>query len=116
MTLSVELYEDRGIKMVFIAADDGASGAEYPYKNAEDIGKNIAFYLSNYYPDVVANPTLGTTIRVTDIQWDADDEEDVKHLPTAMFVPAWMDDEEIGNYITEMTGFCHKGFVVETDD
>ena len=35
-------------KMVFISAGDGASGAEYPYETAEDIGKAITTYLSNY--------------------------------------------------------------------
>lgn len=55
MEFTVELFvsEKTGAKMVFIAAD-GASGAEYPYETAEDIGKAIASYLSNYYPEEVA--------------------------------------------------------------
>lgn len=57
MEFTVELFvsEKTGAKMVFIAAE-GASGAEYPYETAEDIGKAIASYLSNYYPEAVVTP------------------------------------------------------------
>jgi len=58
MLISVELYKENGDKMCFIAADDGASGAEYPYKTADDIGKNVATYLDCYYPGYVENPDL----------------------------------------------------------
>lgn len=40
-------------KMVYVSAGDGASGAEYPYETAEDIGKAITTYLSDYYPEAV---------------------------------------------------------------
>jgi len=55
MEFTVELFvsEKTGAKMVFVAAE-GASGAEYPYETAADIGNAIAAYLSNYYPEKVA--------------------------------------------------------------
>lgn len=57
MEFTVELFvsEKTGAKMIFIAAE-GASGAEYPYETAKDIGNAIASYLSNYYPEEVATP------------------------------------------------------------
>lgn len=57
MEFTVELCvsETTGAKMIFIAAE-GASGAEYPYETAADIGNAIAAYLSNYYPEEVATP------------------------------------------------------------
>lgn len=56
--------------------------------------------------------------KVTDIKWDADDEEDVKDLSTTMMVPvpSGMDKEEaedfIADYITDKTGFTHGGFKI----
>lgn len=62
MEFTAELFvsEKTGAKMVFVAAD-GASGAEYPYETAEDIGNAIASYLSNYYPEEVATAGQGKT-------------------------------------------------------
>ena len=56
--------------------------------------------------------------KVTDIKWDADDEEDVKDLSTTMMVPvpSGIDKEEaedfISDYITDKTGFTHGGFKI----
>ena len=36
-------------KMVYIAANDGSSGAEYPYETAEDIGRALQTYIETYY-------------------------------------------------------------------
>lgn len=54
MEFTIELFVSKktGAKMIFIAAD-GASGAEYPYETAEDIGSAIASYLSNYYQEEI---------------------------------------------------------------
>jgi len=65
------------------------------------------------------------TVKVTDIQWDADDMDDIKHalkvgdLRRDMIVPipADLDDEEVDEYIsdfiTDKTGWTHKGFNIE---
>ena len=54
MELTIEIYTDKtGTKKVYIAANDGASGAEYPYNDAKDIGRTVASYLENYYPDII---------------------------------------------------------------
>ena len=52
-----------------------------------------------------------------DIEWDTDDldPEDLD-LPNEIEIPPGMTDEdEISDYISDMTGFCHKGFCLDSD-
>ena len=52
--------------------------------------------------------------KATHIQWDVDELEDLELLPTEIDIPDDMTDmEEISDYITDQTGFCHNGFIVE---
>lgn len=52
--------------------------------------------------------------KATHIQWDVDELEDLELLPTEIDIPDGMTDmEEISDYITDQTGFCHNGFIVE---
>ena len=54
-------------------------------------------------------------MRAVRIQWDCDGDKAVFHgLPSEMDVPAGMTDpDEISDYLTETTGFCHFGFELE---
>lgn len=47
-----------------------------------------------------------------DIGWDTDGNADVLHdLPKEILIPNGMvDDEEISDYLSDQTGFCHSGF------
>ena len=50
-------------------------------------------------------------MKAINIIWDVDFEEDLENLPTEIDIPNGMKDEdEISDYITDETGFCHKGF------
>lgn len=50
----------------------------------------------------------------TNIIWDIDEEDGDIELPTTIEIPYGMtDEEEISDYITNVTGFCHKGFSIE---
>lgn len=62
-------------------------------------------------------------MKATNIQWDIDeiDEEDLEEdtksedyaiaLPTEIKIPDGMTDkDEISDYLSEQTGFCHFGF------
>lgn len=50
-------------------------------------------------------------MKATDIKWDTDG-EDVK-LPSEIEIPKGMEDEdEIAEYLSGVTGFCHKGYVL----
>lgn len=55
-------------------------------------------------------------MKAINIIWDVDVPEELEGLPTEIVLPDWMtDDEEISDYITDVTGFCHKGFGLSTD-
>ena len=45
------------------------------------------------------------------IQWDVDNEGDLDGLPQRVILPEGMtDDDEISDYLSDLTGFCHRGF------
>lgn len=48
------------------------------------------------------------------IIWDADYEEGLELLPKEIEIPDLMTDEdEISDYLSDTTGYCHKGFYLE---
>ena len=50
-------------------------------------------------------------MKAINIIWDVDNPKDLELLPTEIDIPDEMNDEdEISDYITDETGFCHKGF------
>lgn len=54
-------------------------------------------------------------MKAINIIWDVDYEEDLEGLPTEIEIPDWIkkDDgyeDEISDYISDVTGFCHCGF------
>ena len=53
-------------------------------------------------------------MKAINIIWDVDFEEDLENLPTEIDIPNDMTDkDEIADYITDITGFCHSGFELE---
>ena len=51
-------------------------------------------------------------MKATNIIWDTDGED--VDLPTEILLPPGMTDEdEISDYISDVTGFCHMGFELE---
>lgn len=55
-------------------------------------------------------------MKAINIEWDVDFEEDSALLPSELELPPGMEDEEeISDYLSYITGFCHKGFsLIET--
>lgn len=51
--------------------------------------------------------------RATNIHWDVDEKEDLEELPDSMDIPQGMDEDEIADYLSDQTGFCHDGFDLE---
>ena len=54
-------------------------------------------------------------MKAINIEWDIDDFEgdldELQMLPNEINIPEDMtDEEEISDYISDTTGFCHKGF------
>lgn len=55
-------------------------------------------------------------MKAVEILWDVDEAEDLKDLPTEIEIPEGMvDEDEISDYISDVTGFCHKGFALDTE-
>lgn len=53
-------------------------------------------------------------MKATNIEWDVDCPEDLEILPKEVVIPDGMKDEdEISDYLSDLTGFCHKGFYLE---
>lgn len=58
--------------------------------------------------------------RATKIQWDVDDPDDLETLPSAVLLPRHVlqdhkdgFDEVISDYPSNLTGYCHGGYVLE---
>lgn len=56
-------------------------------------------------------------MKASNIKWDVNDYEDdldvLQMLPDEINVPDGMtDEEEISDYISDETGFCHNGYVL----
>lgn len=52
-------------------------------------------------------------LRATNILWDVD-YDDNGELPTQIDIPEEMTDEdEITEYLSQVTGFCHEGYTLE---
>lgn len=55
--------------------------------------------------------TKKSAIKAVNIRWDVDFDEELETLPTEISIPVGLvDEDEISDYITNETGFCHKGF------
>lgn len=53
-------------------------------------------------------------MKAINIKWDTDGDVELLHeLPTEMEIPEGMTEEdEISDYLSDETGFCHEGFEV----
>ena len=53
--------------------------------------------------------------RLGNIDWDTDGDKELKaSLPQEMDVPDNMSLDEISDYISDKVGFCHNGFILQT--
>ena len=56
-------------------------------------------------------------MKAYNIIWDIDKEDEGVELPTEIEIPAGMTDEdEISDYISDETGYCQKGFLLDNED
>ncbi|MFR0926901.1 MAG: hypothetical protein ACLSGD_07690 [Ruminococcus sp.] len=52
-------------------------------------------------------------VKATNILWDTDYDDDGE-LPTKIDIPEGMTNEdEISDYLSEVTEYCHQGYVLE---
>ena len=56
----------------------------------------------------------GFFMKAINIDWDVDHIEDLETLPKEIIIPDGIEDlEDISDYISDTTGFCHLGFDIE---
>lgn len=49
--------------------------------------------------------------KAVDIQWDTDGDRDaLESLPGEIPIPEDVAGEDVGDYISDLTGFCHFGY------
>lgn len=56
--------------------------------------------------------------KIINIEWDASEEEK-KNLPNSIEIPDFIninDEDELSDYLSDLTGFCHYGFEIEKPD
>lgn len=64
---------------------------------------------------------MKVTSIIYDVDWNEINEEMTpeeikKYFPDEIEIPDHLtDDDEISDYISDVTGWCHKGFVLEKD-
>lgn len=82
------------------------NGYDYP---AEEYSKALAKF--NELENIkIAGKTM---LKATNILWDVDYDDDGE-LPTEIDIPEGMTDkDEISDYLSEVTGYCHQGYVLE---
>lgn len=52
-------------------------------------------------------------MKAINIKWDVDYDADGELLPKEIEIPNGMvDEEDISDYLSDLTGFCHEGFVL----
>jgi len=54
-------------------------------------------------------------MKAVNIEWDVDDEKDLETLPEEIIIPPDLENEDIdviSDYLSDVTGFCHKGFLL----
>lgn len=74
------------------------------------------------YSTLVANRHIRTNsvsrrrlvhLKATNIQWDVDETECDVDLPTEIDIPdGIVDIDEVSDYLSDFTGFCHRGFSI----
>ncbi len=53
--------------------------------------------------------------KAINIIWDVESDSDLDFLPTEINIPDNIPKKDISDYISDITGFCHKGFTLSTE-
>ena len=53
-------------------------------------------------------------MKAVGIEWDVDSDKELEWLPKEMEIPPEITDvDEVSDYLSDTTGYCHKGFKIE---
>lgn len=77
---------------------------------------NTIFYFPSMLIEYMKDAEIKLPTKACDIDWDTDDDEDVS-LPTEIEIPKEIcdDEDEISDYLSDTTGYCHNGFNLKHD-
>lgn len=110
-------YEDSALS----AWKNNLSYAIERWKNETDTDKEVTAILTGLFPELSSEKEHQIRLKAVGIEWDVTDgaedmtqeeiNEILETLPTEIEIPNGMTDEdEISDYISNETGFCHYGF------
>ena len=90
-------------------------------QNSEDYSEEIIFNTKVSTAPEIIGVKVTKRLVATNIKWDVEEENDGNEtidLPNSILIPLRVsrlnDDEAISDYLSEFTGFCHKGFELIT--
>lgn len=114
MRIKVDIEEHliRTVEVEVDSEQEALATVEQEYKN----GKHV-LDASDYAETTFRLTNHG--LKAVDIKWDVDDPKDLEDLPTEIDIPGDIDpddDDAISDYISDFTGFCHKGFDLQRDE
>lgn len=52
----------------------------------------------------------GVNMRARNIQWDIEFKEELEYLPKEIYIPSDIEEDDVADYISDLTGYCHFGF------
>ena len=53
-------------------------------------------------------------MKAVNIKWDTDNDKDLlKTLPTEMEIPDDLSEDEVSDWLSDQTGYCHFGYELE---
>ena len=86
------------------------------YQKWMDAWSNNDWKQTAAYADQMAELPIHPIQKAVHIKWDTDGDEKIKEkLPKEISIPRDITDEDaISDYLSDLTGFCHNGFLLET--
>lgn len=122
-----KVYVEFGSAGIFVGYDDPTCEEPNVYTKLAEYFEvsEITDIHFDYVADKVwiAYKDLSPVIKATNIEWDVDDNPDaLDWLPTEIEIPKYLEAdsasydefiENVSDFLSDQTGYCHKGFVLE---
>lgn len=118
-SLEIPQYKAVNITWDVDYTDDGPCPKEIiiprAFANEDHINEGlVAEYISetNKYVNFTSYNLKPVHLVAEDIEWETDNEEELKNLPKSIEIPEDVEAEEIERYLSDKTGFLHKSFKI----
>lgn len=118
-SLEIPQYKAVNITWDVDYTDDGPCPKEIIIPRAFANGDHIDYDLIEEYIfrtneciDFASYSLKPVRLVAEDIEWETDNEEELKNLPKSIEIPEDVETEEIERYLSDKTGFLHKNFKI----